>query len=66
MADRLSLGDVVTLNSGGPKMTVVNLRPDGQVDCIWLSNDSENVAGSLFPVEALKKFVPASGQVTGP
>ena len=28
-------GDVVMLNSGGPKMTVCGINGDGDVECLW-------------------------------
>jgi uncharacterized protein YodC (DUF2158 family) len=28
-------GDVVELNSGGPRMTVVAVQSDGTLRCIW-------------------------------
>lgn len=39
---RVKPGDVVTLVSGGPEMTV-NCEPDdtGQVQCVWFRDDSE-------------------------
>jgi uncharacterized protein YodC (DUF2158 family) len=41
MAQELKIGDVVQLNSGGPKMTVAGLQSDGAVRCVWFSPDAE-------------------------
>lgn len=45
----LGIGDVVVLNSGGPKMTVVGRRGCDQVRCVWTSNRDE-LEDAWFPV----------------
>ena len=37
--NNLILGDIVTLNSQGPIMTVEELRPDGWVGCVWFRSE---------------------------
>jgi uncharacterized protein YodC (DUF2158 family) len=51
-------GDIVQLNSGGPKMTVLNVGDFGfgsgvEVVCAWMSSDSK-LLEHTFPPEALK------------
>lgn len=47
-----SVGDVVKLKSGGPKMTVVSVEAD-LVDCSWFKNE-ELMHGSFVP-DSLEK-----------
>lgn len=42
-------GDVVTLNSGGPKMTVTGLAGVDSIQCQWFNDDQELKAGSFRP-----------------
>lgn len=54
---RLQRSDVVSLSSGGPKMTVATIITDGEFDlaeCIWFNAKSELMA-SRFSVRLLKK-----------
>ncbi len=58
-------GDIVTLKSGGPKMTVEEIReiPGDQprpiyVDCTWFSGDSP--LSKTFKKDALTEDVPPS------
>jgi len=37
--EKLKVGDVVTLNSGGPKMTINGIQTNGHVVCVWFSED---------------------------
>ena len=46
-------GDVVQLNSGGPKMTVVAVLSDKTMRCVWFSDDGR-ADGGLFPQIALR------------
>lgn len=39
MPEKLNPGDVVQLNSGGPKMTIRDIGPDGNITCKWFSAD---------------------------
>jgi uncharacterized protein YodC (DUF2158 family) len=43
----LRVGDVVTLNSGGPKMTVLEVQ-DEEVHVAWVNDDAE-LELSWFP-----------------
>jgi len=52
MAQALKIGDVVQLNSGGPKMTVAGLQSD-TVRCVWFSPDGKPENG-VFPLDALR------------
>ena len=40
MAQELNIGDVVELNSGGPKMTVASIQPE-DVRCVWFGRDAK-------------------------
>ena len=53
MAQALKIGDIVQLNSGGPKMTVAGLQSDGAVRCVWFSPDGKQESG-VFPPDALR------------
>ena len=33
--NEFKVGDVVTLNSGGPKMTISSIGSDGTISCTW-------------------------------
>jgi uncharacterized protein YodC (DUF2158 family) len=43
-------GDVVQLNSGGPKMTVVAVQSDGTLRCIWFQEDGKQDNGVFVQV----------------
>lgn len=62
--EELKVGDVVTLNSGGLKMTVHIIHPDGKVAVVWTENVGSGFSGlvsspqqqyACFPREILKK-----------
>ena len=53
MAQELNVGDVVELNSGGPKMTVVSIQQGGDARCTWLTPDGKQESG-VFPQAALR------------
>lgn len=40
-------GDVVTLRSGGPNMTVDHVREDGSIMCMWFDNNNNLQSASL-------------------
>ncbi len=40
MEQKIKLGDVVRLKSGGPTMTVYQILGDGSVMCRWFASDS--------------------------
>jgi uncharacterized protein YodC (DUF2158 family) len=59
--DTVNVGDVATLRSGGPSMTVVAVGPcdgrecvleKGEVECAWFDVDNRNCA-EVFPIAAL-------------
>jgi uncharacterized protein YodC (DUF2158 family) len=47
-------GDVVQLNSGGPKMTVEAVQSDGTLRCVWFHEDGKRDNG-VFAQVALPK-----------
>lgn len=47
-------GDVVKLKSGGPLMTVVLVKGDGNMLCNWFPNNETAPLSQSFPVEALE------------
>ena len=50
----VSVGDVVTLKSGGPKMTVVHAEENGEFWCQWFHTDG-TISGNHFPSATLTK-----------
>jgi uncharacterized protein YodC (DUF2158 family) len=38
-------GDVVKLKSGGPKMTIRRIEPDGEVICDWFVGQKKEAGG---------------------
>lgn len=53
----LQVGDVVILNSGGPKMTVEELNSNGRVTCRWFSlNPSDGFISKIFHHQTLQKI----------
>jgi len=46
-------GDVVQLNSGGPKMTVAAVQSDGTLRCVWFHEDGKQDNG-VFAQVALR------------
>jgi uncharacterized protein YodC (DUF2158 family) len=50
----LAVGDVVTLKSGGPKMTVAAVYPTRTVSIVW-ANDGGNIAKADIGIELLKR-----------
>lgn len=59
-----SVGDVVVLKSGGPKMTVTYLGDRG-VSCSWFK-DGQIPAWHEFPAEALTRTSAADVEVDSP
>jgi uncharacterized protein YodC (DUF2158 family) len=56
MREQLKIGDVVTLRSGGPRMTVISIGRDVDriVHTSWIdSSDCKVVCKAAFPAEAL-------------
>lgn len=48
----LNVGDKVKLKSGGPKMTVTQVYPEGRVECTWF--DGGTVQTANLPENALE------------
>ena len=51
---QLQHGDLVRLRSGGPLMTVADVRGD-QINCFWTDENSQP-NDATFPVQVLQKF----------
>ncbi|SFB35269.1 Uncharacterized conserved protein YodC, DUF2158 family [Collimonas sp. OK607] len=52
MNENLKIGDVVQLNSGGPKMTVTEVAEDGsRASTMWFAGSKREMGG--FPIEAI-------------
>lgn len=52
MAEKLKIGDIVQLKSGGPKMTVTRLSDNEKVaHTSWFAGSKHEAGG--FPVDAL-------------
>jgi uncharacterized protein YodC (DUF2158 family) len=47
-------GDVVTLKSGGPTMTVIGVKEDG-VQCMWYADASDEVKTAVVPAICVEK-----------
>ena len=53
---KLEIGDVVRLKSGGPKMTVAKLKDEhGNVYCVWFAGEYDKHHLSYFSSGVLKK-----------
>lgn len=48
-------GDVVQMKSGGPIMTVEDVRDDGKVICHWFGDKNKQEMG-VFPAAVLEKY----------
>ena len=56
----MTIGDVVTLKSGGPKMTVMADLGNGTFKCIWFNENAQTFIGDfpnliLKPVEGMRR-----------
>ncbi len=47
------MGDVVQLKSGGPLMTVQELRGDNWVQCVWFSPKTDELGTGWFHPKCL-------------
>ena len=63
MSEQISVGDVVMLKSGGPKMTVSNIDKYGYEDrlsaaCDWFTQEKApwKKEADIFPLTSLKKI----------
>jgi uncharacterized protein YodC (DUF2158 family) len=54
IASPLHQGDLVRLRSGGPLMTVNEVKDD-QVECVWTDTDGQP-DDATFPVAVLQKY----------
>lgn len=50
-------GTVVTLKSGGPAMTVVDVKEDG-VHCVWYAEAVDEVKTEVIPAVSLESAIP--------
>jgi uncharacterized protein YodC (DUF2158 family) len=54
----IKAGDVVILKSGGPKMTVLSIKPAGpeqSAECAWFGAQTEKVFVQSFALIALRR-----------
>lgn len=63
--ENLKIGDTVVLKSGGPIMTIKEIRDAGkEAKCVWFVK--EEIKEHSFPVESLKKANPKENKrITG-
>jgi uncharacterized protein YodC (DUF2158 family) len=52
----LAVGDIVTLNSGSPRMTVLKLHSDGKAECTWFES-SYSGAPLFFSSQQTQKYL---------
>lgn len=50
----MKVGDVVSLNSGSPQMTIMSIDNNNMVEVTWMVNFTEK-ATATFPSACLKK-----------
>lgn len=50
--EKITVGDKVRLNSGGPTMTVSKVCESGNLECMWFG-DTKDVSVGHFPLECL-------------
>ncbi|HXW71867.1 MAG TPA: DUF2158 domain-containing protein [Methylocella sp.] len=63
-AGKFNPGDVVTLKSGGPAMTVVCAKDEG-VHCVWYGEETDEVKTDVIPEVVLDKAVPLDDDEVG-
>ena len=56
MAEQLKIGDVVSLKSGGPNMTITYITEGGDLECSWFTKDGRDK--DTFRADALQKSNP--------
>ena len=55
MSEAIKAGDVVQLKSGGPKMTVEEIKPWNEIVRVWCNwFDGTNAKADSFPLTSLK------------
>lgn len=52
----VKVGDVVTLRSGGPEMTVKAVYSDGDIECQWFAG--KKLESGFFPLNSLTNTAP--------
>lgn len=59
------VGDVVTLKSGGPDMTITHIKGDDTATCVWFEETTRHEGN--FPLAALEEpsLPPVGGRTTG-
>ncbi|MBL1417195.1 MAG: DUF2158 domain-containing protein [Moritella sp.] len=51
------VGDIVTLKSDGPEMTVRQIYKNDTLECVWFARDLEGAPlTATFPTETLKLY----------
>lgn len=59
----LNIGDVVSLNSGGPLMTIKRRSENTEVECQWFNG--QELKSGAFEVRSLTKEVDPKSPITG-
>lgn len=54
MDDLFKVGDVVLLKSGGPVMTIIEIRSDGYLAARWFTSEAELKYDAFDPKELIK------------
>ena len=58
MSEKLKVGDIVKLKSGGLKMTVNSLLSDQSVACVWMTSEGE-IQTITLRIEAVELVAPS-------
>lgn len=61
---KFKVGDVVELNSGGPPMTVSDIKVSSGVTCMWINNNK--VESAIFTLAMLKPYKQPSRKAPNP
>lgn len=61
----MTVGDTVSLKSGGPLMTVNSMIGGSECECIWF-DDEDHLQKSYFPTNALMKASTPTKKKTRP
>jgi len=56
-SQKLKIGDVVKLKSGGPTMTVNNVDKNGQIYCQWFAGEYDKAREGYFQSDSLQLIV---------
>ena len=64
MNEKLKIGDIVTLKSGGPDMTIeeypiseYGIEDPTKAKCVWF-NDKRELCNNIFHIDTLEKYDP--------